>query len=357
MKKYSGLIKENTAPKNSRRIGVYNSSGVKIGNIKTEGLTLPDVGTKLYSFGVLSDIHLNVKSSTREDAIDAKTDFQRALTYFTGTEKVDFTCICGDLTNFGKVDEYAHYKEMVETYSPNTPVYAISGNHDATDEYQGGPSAITLTYEGTTPYTGKPLYYTFSQGNDLFVMMGIRRWVYGTSNADLFSVEELQWLYDTLEENRLKRCFVFQHVLRFDGCGKPYSTAPTANMLSVEQGQVFQSIVSHYPNVIWFHGHSHTCFDSQEDNIIANYDRKFGCHSVHIPSLAAPKEYENSAYEAMSAESEGYVVDVYENHIVLRGRDFASGKFLPIATYCIDTSFTAVAADTFVDTTGTLKTP
>lgn len=339
------FISQNVASNNSFRIGVYRKDGTKKGYIPLGSLVFPaDLGKKLYSFGALSDIHLY--------AGDADTDFKRALTYLTQSEKVDFTCICGDLTNFGRADEYEHYKEMVDTYSPDTPVYAIAGNHDATDAYNGGASALTLDYNGITPYTGNPLYYTFTQGNDLFVMMGQRRWNYGYANDDLFSVEELQWLYDTLEANKDKRCFVFQHALRFDGCGRPYGGSPTGNLLSVEQGQVFLSIVNHYPNVIWFHGHSHTCFDSQEDNDIANYDHNFGCHSVHIPSLATPKEYENSAYVGKTAESEGYVVDVYEHYIVLRGRDFVAEKFLPMATYCIDTSFTAVEANTFTDSTG-----
>ena len=79
-------------------------------------------------------------------------------------------------------------------------------------------------------------------------------------------------------------------------------------------------------------------FDSQEDNPKANYDRNFTCHSVHIPSLSMPREYENSAYVGKSAESEGYVVDVYENYLVLRGRDFAKEKFLPLANYIIKTT-------------------
>jgi hypothetical protein len=342
------LIPQNKAPNTAYRIGAYTKSGKFKGYIPLGNLILPnDLGRKLYSFGALSDLHLS--------AGDADTDFQRALTYFTQTEKVDFTCICGDLTNFGRVDEYEHYKDMVDTYSPNTPVYAISGNHDATDEYNGGPPALTLTNDGITPYTGNSLFYTFTQDNDVFVMMGIRRWDYANSTTeDLFSVEELQWLYDTLEANRNKRCFVFQHALRFDGCGRPYGGWPTANLLSVEQGKVFTSIVSHYPNVVWFHGHSHTCFDSQEDNDMANYDHAFGCHSIHIPSLATSREYENSAYVGKTAESEGYVVDVYENHIVLRGRDFVAEKFLPIVTYCIDTTIQTIEPKTYVDSTGTI---
>jgi hypothetical protein len=54
-------------------------------------------------------------------------------------------------------------------------------------------------------------------------------------------------------------------------------------------------------------------------------------------------------------ESEGYVVDVYENGIVLRGYDFVNAKFIPYAHYYIDTTLKTVAADTYVDPTGTIN--
>lgn len=343
------FIPQNVAPPTAHQIEVLRN-GKKIGYIPIDGLAYPNVGKKIYSFGCISDIHLG--------STDANTDFQRALTYFNDVEKVAFTCICGDLTNTGTVSEYEHYKNMVDTYSPDTPVYAVSGNHDASDEFSSQTEPpITLTNDGIVPYTGKPLFYAVPYMNDLFIFVGIRRWKSGSANDDVFSVEELQWMYDTLEANRNKRCFVFQHALRSDGCGWPYAGAwPTVKLLESTQGTVFKSLVSHYPNVIWFHGHSHTAFDSQEDNPKANYDRNFGCHSVHIPSLARPREYADSAYVDMAAESEGYVVDVYENHIVLRGRDFANSKFLPLAQYCLDTTLQTVEAGTYSDSTGTIVT-
>lgn len=60
--------------------------------------------------------------------------------------------------------------------------------------------------------------------------------------------------------------------------------------------------------------------------------------------------------EELNAESEGYVVDVYKKHIVLRGRDFVSEKFLPIASYWLDTTLQTIEANTFTDSTGTIMT-
>lgn len=66
------------------------------------------------------------------------------------------------------------------------------------------------------------------------------------------------------------------------------------------------------------------------------------CHRVHIPSCAAPRKNDagtssSNTYD-YNAGSQGYLVDVYENAIVLRGRDFIKGKYLPIANYLMDTT-------------------
>lgn len=339
--KYEDLIKQNCAPCGATKIGVYNSNNEKVGEIELPSSMIPNVGEKLYSFGAISDIHL--QEST------AQEDFQRALTYFNNEESVNFICIAGDLTSDGTDSEFTEYKNYVNAYSPNTNVYAITGNHDVRTYNNENIENIISTY------TGNPLYYTFTQGDDLFIMLGIR-----TTNSDsLFSNEELQWLYETLEENRNKRCFIFEHVRPQDGCGNAFEIYDYDIWGGTEQ-IVFESLVSHYTNVILFHGHSHLKFYLQYGSDIANYDNIFGCHSVHIPSLAVPRDGDASGASSrreIYADSEGYVVDVYPNHVILKGRDFVSGKFLPIAIYCLDTTIKEIPERSFIDSTGTLDLP
>lgn len=336
MRKYAGLILENTAPDGVKHIGVYSPSGICVGKIKIESLGFPNIGNKLYSFGAVSDIHLQAET--------AQADFQKALTFFNEVENVDFICVCGDLSNSGLTSEHQPYKTIVNTYSPNTPVHECTGNHDVASVAGGNIGTIT----------GNPLYYAFTKGDDLFIMFGMNGW--SSYTGEIFTTEQLQWLYNTLEANRNKRCFVFQHCFRSDGSGKPYPGSPTVDLLNSEKGNVFKSLMDHYKNVVWFHGHSHMDFDSQEDCHYANYERMFGCHSIHIPSLAHPRDYAENSYVNVYSESEGYVVDVYESHIVLRGRDFAADKFLPIATYCIDTTLENISAGTYTDSTGIIIT-
>ena len=73
-----------------------------------------------------------------------------------------------------------------------------------------------------------------------------------------------------------------------------------------------------------------------------------------------PRDLAEEALVNVYAESEGYIVDVYDNCIVLNARDFIDnaddGHWLPIATYKIDTPLQTIPAGTFVDGTGTIQT-
>ena len=336
---YEHFISENVAPPTARRIGIRNSNGDRVGFIPLGNLAFPDVGQKLYTFGALADVHVVWDTCA--------ADFQRALQYFNSVG-VDFICVAGDLADIGTDERLAEYTAIVDAHSPNTPVYACAGNHDAYDvNYNLRPEAVVSAAMLTA--TGKPLYYFFEQGNDVFIFVGMCE---GT-----FSTAELQWLYETLEANRNKRCFLFQHVFAPEGCGDAFGLY-YPDFINNTMGDVFKSLLRHYHNVIWFHAHSHTKFHGQEYNAMANYDNVFGCHSIHIPSIGIPRtDFDGDGdFQIEYAGSEGYVVDVYSDGIHLRGRDFVKGEFLPIASYWLDTTLQTIPAGTYSDSTGTITT-
>lgn len=337
--RYEHLIPENVAPKNATAIGVYNSNGTRITTFDLGGLAFPSLGEKLYSMGVLSDIHVSDSVETSE------ADFRRALSYFQDVEKVDFICIAGDLTQYSETAEWELYARCVAEESENTPVYPIGGNHDA---YGTGLSDAKFQQ-----YTGHELFYTFEQGEDVFIMMSQGAWASQSGNVQPFHISTLQSLYETLEVNRNKRCFVFQHIFPWEKAGDPFGSY-NSNSFFGTQGQVIHSLMEHYPNALWFHGHSHQTFETQEHHEKATYDNDFGCHNIHVPSCALPVYVTASGRTDLIQGSQGYVADVYENAVVLRGIDFVDGKFLPIAMYCLDTTLKTVTTGTYVDSTGTI---
>ena len=173
---------------------------------------------------------------------------------------------------------------------------------------------------------------------------------------DIFSTDELQWLSNTLEANKNKRCFVFEHVFPWNDSGNALESYPYGDHFTGEKGTAFQNLLRQHPNTVFFHGHSHLKFYLQEQDEKANYNESLGYKSVHIPSLSVPRDIVGDSVTGIQADSEGYVVDVYENGIHLRGRDFVKGEFLPIASYWLDTTLQTIEKGTYIDSTGTIKT-
>lgn len=347
---YKHFIPQNTAPKGATKIGVYDSNGNKVCTIPLGGLTPPNTG-KLYSFGIVSDLHISHNTAVAWQPIPK---FDNALTLFES--KGCAMCIaCGDLTNTGfylrtnestagteYLDErqFAKYKEICDKHT--IPVHELCGNHES---YYGMP--ITNNLDKLETYTGKNvLSYTVTQGNDLFILCGQPRDSWVMSDADF------QWLGETLEANKDKRCFVFIHSHIDDNVeggvedsGNPafvrensifgyWGSAKTAN---------FINLMKQYPNTILFHGHTHIKFEAQEFDKAANYSEENGFHSVHVPSCGTPKELlwdeTNKKYywEARDTESQGYIVDVYDDCIVLNGWDFVRGIPAPHGTLTLKT--------------------
>ena len=315
MAQYIHFIPENIAPKGTRRIGIYDANGNRVGQIPLGPLTPPKATRKLYSFGVLSDVHIGDSTAT--------SDFTAALKYLS--KETDFICISGDLIHSSN-SQTSEYKALVDTHA-TVPVYACTGNHDG--------AYVTNVETAVENYTGHPLYYSITHGDDVFVFVGCK----SDTAGSLFTSAELTWLANTLEANKDKRVFLFEHVRPDDGCGNAL-VIYTYDIWGGAEQTTFENLLRAYPNIVFFHGHSHLKFDLQQYSDIANIDRNFGCWSVHVPSITVPRGPLSAVDPTrvnLYAESEGYVVDVYEDGIHLRGRDFVKGEFIPIASYWLDT--------------------
>lgn len=295
----------------------------------------------LYSFGALSDLHIQYETGL--------ADFQRALTYLK--DKVSFTCICGDLVAYATAENMAQYKSYVDMYAGGMPIYECAGNHETYDYINEVVTAKTLTGEMLdrwTNATGKETYYSFECGNDVFIFLSLK----SESANDLFVDGGLEWLQQTLGANKSKRCFVWQHVQDPNDEGADPSHR-YSNILNGTSGAEFLRLIRYYKNTIWFHGHTHLSFT--ED--IYPVNEHLGYRSVHIPSLQGVRYYnpetnsldpqyydENNNVVWGSLSAQGYIVDVYENKIVLRGINFAGGanrdEVLPLVDeiYTFDTT-------------------
>lgn len=339
MSEYNNFIKQNVAPVGSANILVYDSNNKIVGKVRLNTLQLPILTKKRYSFGVISDVHIGVQT--------AENDLTNALNYFNdyGCTHV---CCCGDIAQNGKISQLETYKSLI-----HNKVHSVMGNHDWWGEPTGQTDPISIS--DWERILGKEHTYYFSKGNDVFIMLSM-----SSADANCFTTEQMQWLYEVLEENRNKRCFIFEHLFPYNPncCGNAYNLYTDDGLWRVgTYREVLESLLRHYKNVILFHGHSHIPFEYQTNvtEYPANYDNYYGIHSIHIPGLARLRKKTDTGYTQDPAGSQGYVVDVYDDYIIVKGRDFVAGKFLPIAHYCLNTELVEIKANAFIDPLGIIK--
>ena len=324
---YEDFIDVNMAPREAYAIGIYDAEGFRQGTIRIDDWKRDFSKEPLYSFGILSDVHLG------RSAINPDSDFERALAHF-GSKGAEMVCICGDISQNGKEEEFALYKDIVSQSS--IPVYTVTGNHDATtsglntdlwNDYIGLP----LVYEQSVERNGK---------TDHFLFLGMSIWNFSSAYLD----SSLVWLEGKLEEYRNERCFVITHLFFPKRAGNLNDIYPSGNWLKGTQLTLLEKLCDRYVNSVWFSGHSHWEWQLQKYQDRANIYRTYEAGAptsgwcVHIPSCGVPITSDGTTRVDNTAGSEGAIIQVYDDYIDILGIDLASGKYLPIATYRLDTS-------------------
>ena len=338
---YEDFINVNVAPQSAHFIGIYDAEGVRQGTIEMSDFKPSYSTVPLYRFGMLSDVHIGRSGS------EAEADFTRALEIFNA-KGVTHTCISGDLTQYAYESEYQSYQNIAS--KSETPVYATTGNHDC-----GGTTGGSVNVTRWQQYTGNPLVYektVETNGKvDHFLFLGMSNWIMNSAYLE----EHLVWLEDKLEEYRNERCFIITHLFFPDRAGNMNDKYPSGNWLSGLQLTRLKKMCDRYVNTIWFSGHSHWEWAHQKDQDRANIYRGYNVANqptsgwcVHIPSCGIPNAYDfeaegSAAYVNKLLESEGAIVEVYDDHVDILGMNLKEGKYLPIATYRLDTSLQAIA--------------
>ena len=339
--RYSHFILQNIAPTEAKRIGVYDNTNRKLYNIPLGRLAPPTTKEKLYSFGLISDIHISHYSKVDWNP---DTKFDNALTFFENNG-CEMCIVTGDLTNTGfylRTDEstagteylderqLSKYKEICDKHT--IPVYEIAGNHENYYEQD-----LIKNLDKWETYTGKNVTsYTITQGDDLFILLG------QSSVSAVVSDNDFEWFKTTLETNKDGRCFVFVHsyIEEDSGDAGDFRENSIFQYWGTTKRNAFMNLLKQYSNVILFHGHSHIKFECQEIDDNATYTEKNGFKSVHIPSLGRPRNIDllSATTPYADSEAQGYIVDVYDDCIVLNGMDLINNKPVPLGVFKIDTT-------------------
>jgi 3',5'-cyclic-AMP phosphodiesterase len=297
----------------------------------------------LLSFPVISDIHVQSWHQTSHDKLKAALNDLYQI-----NPNADTLIINGDLTN-GLPADYTKLKElMAEAPHPKKVFYTI-GNHEfykAWFDSNGAWNPASFP-NGETEASSigrfldltkeKKVYYDQTVAGHHFIFLGSEQ--YRQSDpANLedayLSKEQLSWLKASLSRGAAtnKPIFVFLHQ------PLPYTVAGThfccVNNRAVVQHEELKQILSGYPQVIFFSGHSHWELKLPQTLVRDSFTM------VNSSSVVQPWTDDNQGGEMLTApeESEGLYVEVYPDEVLIQGRDFYRQRWIPEAQFSISTA-------------------
>lgn len=314
--------------------------------------------TPVYRFGALSDLHFNRYALSLTD--DACIAFPNALNFLDAFD-IKLVGMSGDLSNGSETDSFEKFNYFVSKY--DFPVYTSTGNHDVTEALDKDAWRSNINkgvYSDNKPVGVKDVVYdTFdfvyepNQGNDdVFIFLCQYAWDYNNENSRILTDAQLVWLETELEKYKDRTVYLFFHTFmahangdRKTGEGNIVNDAGKTYSLVFTQGRPdevkFRELMKKYKNVIQFNGHSHWAFDQFKFNPelnITDYDGTYAT-MVHISSVSSPRRVTKNSdetFEYYMRNSEGYLVSVYNDYIILQGIDFLRGKMLSFATFRIE---------------------
>lgn len=267
------------------------------------------------SFIVVSDIHIA--------RLDAVKHFS-ALLHDNYSSKPDAMVVVGDLGDGLPRDYNTINNELTDhKFEINYPIYWAIGNH----EFYGGFYKYGLWSPKTFPNSETDI----SEINR-FLGLAKRGKVYGDTwvhdyhfillgseksrmsdlsytDSAFLSDTQLDWLQNSLKINEQphKPVFVFLHQ------PIPYTTLGGLQKGSVIQWQKLNAILSRHPEVILFNGHTH--YELDYKNMVS----KASFTIVNSSSLASPIDRNK---KPIMNSAPGLVVEVYNEKVVIKGRDF-----------------------------------
>ncbi|RKQ89075.1 purple acid phosphatase family protein [Brockia lithotrophica] len=204
-------------------------------------------GSLLYRVGFVSDSHIATQAGEGDPnqlylgkLLEDGPELLRSALDDLVRKGANYLVHGGDLTESGRADEYALFRNVVAPYAAALPFAAVPGNHDKYQKKTGGVGEA-----GFREYVSGELYRAEVQGDALFVYLDSAR-----TNNDWGYIPqaELRWLDATLAAHREKKAFLVLHHPT-NGMDVWFGTT---NFLQ------FQNIVKRYPNVQGvFAGHMH----------------------------------------------------------------------------------------------------
>lgn len=284
-------------------------------------------GSLLLSVFILTDPHISEELPQHTNRLKAAL---KQINQFSGpVEGLMFT---GDVTDFGRDSDYKLFQKIVGGFKL-PPIHANMGNHDYYNIWldrsgafnrEGMPNGKTdaQSRERFQKYFGleHPYYDVWLNGVH-FIFLSQETYVQekpDVGEGAWYSDAQLAFLKEKLAAHKDgSPVFVMIH--------QPLPPAgQDGGTHRLIRGKAFREILRPYANVFVFSGHTHLAIGKNSYN-------KDRFHWFHNSSVTRVRANSNSDLGL----SQGYYVQVYENEVVLRGREFSNQTWLKDAEWRI----------------------
>lgn len=247
------------------------------------------------SFAVVSDIHVETNHPEPYNSLKG------VLQGIKVGKDIDAVVYTGDNVMNGQVLEDVFFYSAVRAVMPAKNNYVVTGNHDLGNgegDYSKFRSNFILFNKLVLGNDIDELYYYKVVNGCYMIFMSSEDLCVGDY---VISDEQLNWLKGVLDKAQAENApiLVFNHHPIYLVRDRDY--------------REIAWLLQKYDNLVYFHGHYHNQLTT---------DSFYEWHGVDC--INVPRATENSDYDPGS----GLVVEVYEDEIVVRSRDFIKGEWM-----------------------------
>lgn len=261
---------------------------------------------------------------------DRYQSFQEACIDLRNAERLDAVVGVGDIAENGLAEEYKlAYDELAPI---KTRFIMATGNHDI--RLRAYSQSTSRFYQFIDNLNGEETIAdrVYSEGKFAYseVVNGYKFIVMGSDKTEFeeayISPEQLEWIDKELATEKGKPVFVILHQPLKLTHNLPTTwgngTNKEAGSVGDQNDEIKAVLAKHAKDstVVLITGHLHAGFSQY------SYQQIEGFHSVNVPALSIENK---DGEEGGNGSGLTYIVEVYEDEILLRARNCRTGEWLP----------------------------
>ena len=279
-----------------------------VGTVPGEPYTVKDPAACVMDFTVLSDAHIEGNNFARYQV------FARAMQDVKKNQSGNAAVVfLGDSTMNGQIIENLLFHGTVRAFLKDENILPVVGNHDIGNGEGDYETLQNRWYAFTETFFGRklthPYYYEVIDGC-YFIVLGMEaQEVYEM----VMTEAQFAWLESVLKEAAAsgRPAFVFSHY--------PVDDAVDENGHETDRLTKMLAAYNETNDLFCFVGHTHMPM-----YLFWSFHTDDGFPETYLPRLTALSGEDDEPYKDTGV---GLVVEVYENEVVLRGRDFYRGEW------------------------------